>query len=121
MNEKRGRQLLKPWINAATATGEPALRSFVNGLRADQNAVPNGLSLPGVPAPPTGRAPFTRRPRIRPSRSARESPTKPHVLSSASIPAGQSGHSLVAQLPGCRTRQLRWEPVDSGGVIKVAG
>ena len=46
MNEKRGRKLLEPWMTAADATGEPALRSFVTGLRADQDAVTNGLSLP---------------------------------------------------------------------------
>ena len=46
MNERRGRKLLEPWMAAAEATGEPALRSFVTGLRADQDAVTNGLSLP---------------------------------------------------------------------------
>ena len=46
MNERRGRKLLEPWMTAADATGEPALRSFVTGLRADQDAVTNGLSLP---------------------------------------------------------------------------
>jgi transposase len=46
MNERRGRKLLEPWMNAAIATGEPALRSFVTGLKADQDAVTNGLSLP---------------------------------------------------------------------------
>lgn len=46
MNEKRGRKLLEPWMTAALATGEPALRSFVTGLRTDQDAVANGLSLP---------------------------------------------------------------------------
>jgi transposase len=46
MNEKRGRKLLEPWMAAAAATGEPALKSFVTGLRADQEAVTNGLSLP---------------------------------------------------------------------------
>ena len=46
MNERRGRRLLEPWMTAALATGEPALRSFVTGLRADQDAVTNGLSLP---------------------------------------------------------------------------
>ena len=45
MNERRGRELLEPWMTAAEATGEPALRSFVTGLRADQEAVTNGLSL----------------------------------------------------------------------------
>ena len=45
MNQRRGRQLLERWMTAATATGEPALRSFVTGLRADQDAVTNGLSL----------------------------------------------------------------------------
>jgi transposase len=46
MNEKSGRELLQPWMTAALATGEPALGSFVTGLRADQDAVTNGLSLP---------------------------------------------------------------------------
>lgn len=47
MNEHRGRKLLEPWMTAALATGEPALRSFVTGLRADQDAiVTNSLSLP---------------------------------------------------------------------------
>jgi hypothetical protein len=45
MNERRGRKLLEPWMTAADATGEPALRSFVTGLRADQEAVTNGLSV----------------------------------------------------------------------------
>jgi transposase len=46
MNERRGRKLLEPWMTAAVATGEPALKSFVTGLRADQEAVTDGLSLP---------------------------------------------------------------------------
>jgi transposase len=46
MNELRGPKLLEPWMTAAIATGEPALRSFVTGLKADQDAVANGLSLP---------------------------------------------------------------------------
>jgi transposase len=45
MNERRGRKHLEPWMTAALATGEPALKSFVTGLRADQDAVTNGLSL----------------------------------------------------------------------------
>jgi transposase len=45
MNERRGRKLLEPWMNAALDTGDPALKSFVTGLRADQDAVTNGLSL----------------------------------------------------------------------------
>jgi transposase len=45
MNERRGRKLLEPWMTAAVATGEPALKSFVTGLRADQEAVTSGLSL----------------------------------------------------------------------------
>jgi len=32
-------------VTAALAAGEPALRSFVTGLRADQDAVTSGLSL----------------------------------------------------------------------------
>jgi transposase len=46
MNERRGRKRLEPWMTAALATGDPALRSFVTGLRADQDAVVNALSLP---------------------------------------------------------------------------
>ena len=46
MNERRGRKLLEPWMTAALATDEPALGSFVTGLRADQDAVTRGLSLP---------------------------------------------------------------------------
>ena len=45
MTERRGRKQLEPWMTTALATGEPALRSFVTGLRADQDAVTNGLSL----------------------------------------------------------------------------
>jgi transposase len=45
MNEHRGRKLLEPWMTAALDTGEPALRSFVTGLRTDQDAVTNGLGL----------------------------------------------------------------------------
>jgi transposase len=46
MNERRGRKLPEPWMATALATGEPALRSFVTGLRADQDAVTSGLTLP---------------------------------------------------------------------------
>ncbi len=45
MTERRGRKALEPRMPAALATAEPALRSFVTGLRADQDAVTNGLSL----------------------------------------------------------------------------
>ena len=45
MNDKRGKDLEK-WMTAAHATREPALRSFVTGLRADQDAATAGLSLP---------------------------------------------------------------------------
>jgi transposase len=46
MNERRGQKLLETWMTTALATGEPALRSLVTGLRADQDAVTAGLSLP---------------------------------------------------------------------------
>jgi hypothetical protein len=39
MTQRRGRDL-EQWMTAATASGEPALRSFVTGLRADQDARP---------------------------------------------------------------------------------
>jgi hypothetical protein len=38
-------RILQPWTTAAEVTGEPALRSFATGLRADQNAVTNCLNL----------------------------------------------------------------------------
>jgi transposase len=46
MNERCGRKRLEPRITAALASGGPALRSFVTALRADQDAVIAGLSLP---------------------------------------------------------------------------
>ena len=45
MTQRRGRNLEK-WINAATASGLPELRSFITGLRRDQDAVTAGLTLP---------------------------------------------------------------------------
>jgi transposase len=44
MTERRGRDLEK-WMTEATASGEPELRSFVTGLRRDQDAVTAGLTL----------------------------------------------------------------------------
>jgi transposase len=44
MTERRGRDL-EEWMTAAAASGEPALQSFVTGLRADQDAVTAGLTL----------------------------------------------------------------------------
>jgi transposase len=46
MNERRGHKLLEAWMTNALATSDPALRSFVTGLRADQDAVTAGLTLP---------------------------------------------------------------------------
>jgi transposase len=44
MTGRRGREL-EQWMASAAATGEPALQSFVTGLRADQDAVTAGLTL----------------------------------------------------------------------------
>jgi transposase len=44
MTEPRGRDL-EQWMIVAAASGEPALKSFVTGLRADQDAVTAGLTL----------------------------------------------------------------------------
>jgi transposase len=44
MTGRRGREL-EQWMTAAAASGEPALKSFVPGLRADQDAVTAGLTL----------------------------------------------------------------------------
>jgi len=41
---RRGREL-EQWTTAAAAAGEPALTSFVTGLRADQDAITAGLTL----------------------------------------------------------------------------
>ncbi len=45
MTERRGRDL-EQWMTTAAASSEPALRSFVTGLRRDQDAVTAGLILP---------------------------------------------------------------------------
>ncbi len=45
MTQRRGRDL-EQWMTAAAASSEPALRSFVTGLRRDQDAVTAGLTLP---------------------------------------------------------------------------
>jgi transposase len=44
MTERRGRDL-EAWMTAAAASGEPALGSFVTGLRTDHDAVKAGLTL----------------------------------------------------------------------------
>jgi transposase len=49
MTQRRGREL-ESWITAAAASGLPELRSFVTGLRRDQDAVTAGLTLPITPA-----------------------------------------------------------------------
>jgi transposase len=46
MNERCGRQLLESWMTAALTTTEPALRSFITGLRAEHDAVAAVLTLP---------------------------------------------------------------------------
>jgi hypothetical protein len=50
MNERRGQKRLETWMINALATGEPALRSFVTGLRADQDAVTPASPSSGAPA-----------------------------------------------------------------------
>jgi len=45
MTERRGREL-ETWMAAVTASGQPDLRSFVTGLRRDQDAVTAGLTVP---------------------------------------------------------------------------
>ena len=45
MTQRRGRHL-EQWITAADASGLPELRSFITGLRRDQDAVTAGLTLP---------------------------------------------------------------------------
>jgi transposase len=45
MTRRRGCDL-ENWMTAATTSGLPELRSFVTGLRRDQDAVTAGLTLP---------------------------------------------------------------------------
>jgi transposase len=45
MTGRRGRDL-ESWMASAAAAGDPALRSFVTGLRSDQDAVTAALTLP---------------------------------------------------------------------------
>ncbi|WKK14878.1 hypothetical protein QYN14_26650 (plasmid) [Rhodococcus ruber] len=45
MTDRRGGDLAA-WVTAVDADGEPALRSFVRGLRQDLDAVTAGLTLP---------------------------------------------------------------------------
>ena len=45
MTERRGHDL-EQWMTTVTASGDPALRSFVTGLRRDQDAVTAGLHPP---------------------------------------------------------------------------
>lgn len=46
MVHRRGADDLSAWLAAADASGEPAIRSFVAGLRRDIDAVTAGLTLP---------------------------------------------------------------------------
>ncbi|HVQ53128.1 MAG TPA: ISL3 family transposase [Mycobacterium sp.] len=53
MTERRGSDLAA-WMTAVDADGEPALRSFVRGLRRDLDAVTAGLTLPHSSGPVEG-------------------------------------------------------------------
>ena len=47
MTGRTGSQDLEPWLTAIEADdGQPDLRSLAAGIRNDQRAVTNGLSLP---------------------------------------------------------------------------
>ncbi len=50
MNERRGRKLLEPWMSAALATGEPALKSVVTSLRPTRKLSPTASASAGAPA-----------------------------------------------------------------------
>lgn len=45
MGQRTGKDQLPAWLDAVSADDLPALHSFVAGLRRDQDAVTNGLSL----------------------------------------------------------------------------
>ena len=46
MTRRQGQQALEGWLTAVEAYDQPELRSFANGIRRDQQAVTNGLTLP---------------------------------------------------------------------------
>jgi transposase len=46
MTRRQGEQDLETWLTRAEAGDLPELRSFANGIRRDQQAVTNGLTLP---------------------------------------------------------------------------
>jgi len=46
MTRRQGQQALEGWLTAVEADDQPELRSFANGIRRDQQAVTNGLTLP---------------------------------------------------------------------------
>jgi transposase len=46
MTRRQGEHELEGWLTAAEASDLPELRSFANGIRRDQQAVTNGLTLP---------------------------------------------------------------------------
>jgi transposase len=46
MTRRRGQQELDGWLAAVEADDQPALHSFANGIRRDQQAVTAGLTLP---------------------------------------------------------------------------
>jgi transposase len=46
MTLRRGQQELETWLTAVEADDQPELHSFANGIRRDQQAVTNGLTLP---------------------------------------------------------------------------
>ncbi|WP_326826663.1 ISL3 family transposase [Streptosporangium sp. NBC_01756] len=53
MTERRGHDL-EAWLKNATTDDQPELRSFVTGLRRDQDAVTAGLTLPWSSGPVEG-------------------------------------------------------------------
>jgi transposase len=46
MTGRRGEQQLEDWLTAVEADDQPQLHSFAAGIRTDQQAVTNGLTLP---------------------------------------------------------------------------
>jgi transposase len=46
MTRRQGEQQLEHWLTAVEADDQPELHSFAHGIRRDQQAVTNGLTLP---------------------------------------------------------------------------
>jgi transposase len=113
MTERRGRDL-ETSMDGAAATGLPELRSFVTGLRRDQDAVTAGLTpSAGTPAQPKATS--------TPSRCSNGRCTDARTPA-CSASASSSLTSLTQPLSRKQCQSPHWAAVDIfGSKIKVSG